>query len=124
SGLLADVGLGPIDVLIVPLERQVAEKLHAYTRDYNGRSTRVKDLVDFMLICQLENIDAQRLREAIEQTFAHRGTHDLPSRLPPPPGGWERSYREEAEAVGITEDIREAHRLVAKWLDPVVQGTA
>jgi len=28
-GLLADVGLGPIDVLLVPLERQIAEKVHA-----------------------------------------------------------------------------------------------
>ncbi len=32
SGLLSVVGLAPIDVLLIPLERQVAEKLHAYAR--------------------------------------------------------------------------------------------
>lgn len=31
-GLLAELGLGPVEVLVVPLERQLAEKLHAWTR--------------------------------------------------------------------------------------------
>lgn len=29
--LLAELGLGPIEVMLVPLERPVSEKLHAYT---------------------------------------------------------------------------------------------
>jgi hypothetical protein len=125
SGLLAEVGLGPIDVLLVPLERQIAEKLHAYTRKYNGGSTRVKDLVDFVLISSLEeNIDARRLSEAVKHTFERRDTHPVPDRLPPPPGDWERSYRQEATEVGITENLQEAYQLVAAWLDPVLQGTA
>ena len=36
-GLLAELGLDPIDVWLIPLERQVAEKLHAYTRTVRGR---------------------------------------------------------------------------------------
>jgi hypothetical protein len=40
-------GIPPIEVQALPLELHVAEKLHAYTRDYGGRqSSRVKDLVD------------------------------------------------------------------------------
>ncbi len=123
-GLLADVGLGPIEVLLVPLERQIAEKLHAYTRIYDGPSTRVKDLVDFVLIQQFERMDAKRLASEIAKTFARRGTHPVPRRLSRPAADWELAYRAEAEAVGITPELRKAHELVAGWLDPVLQGTA
>lgn len=46
--LLAFAELEPVAVLAVPLETQIAEKLHAYTRTYPGAriSTRVKDLVE------------------------------------------------------------------------------
>ena len=67
--LLAELGLGPVEVLVVPLERQLAEKLHAYTRTYNGGTTRVKDLVDFILVRQHERLVAQRLKDAIRRTF-------------------------------------------------------
>ncbi len=100
-GLLAEVGLGPIDVPLVPLERQVAEKLHAYTRPYDGGSTRTKDLVDFVVIRLFERVDAARLEHAITQTFTRRGTHPVPARLSAPPGAWQVAYREEAEAVGL-----------------------
>lgn len=125
-GLLASLGLGPIEVLLVPLERQVAEKLHAYTRTYGeGRgSTRVRDLVDFLLIRTFERVDAQRLRDAIQRTFEHRATHPVPGRVPPPPGDWQRAYRVEAERVGITSEVTEAHRLVGAWLDVVLGETA
>lgn len=125
-GLLASVGLGPIEVLLVPLDRQVAEKLHAYTRTYGeGRgSTRVRDLVDLLLIRTFERVDAQRLRDAIQRTFENRATHPVPGRVPPPPGDWQRAYREEAEGVGITPQVTEAHRLVGAWLDAVLSGTS
>jgi nucleotidyltransferase AbiEii toxin of type IV toxin-antitoxin system len=122
---LADVGLGPIDVLLVPLERQIAEKLHAYTRPYDsGGSTRVKDLVDFVIIRLFERMDADRLRDAINETFSRRRTHPAPNRLPPPPAEWAVAYRDEAEAVGITRDLSEAHTLAAAWLNPVLDFTA
>lgn len=123
-GLLAAVGLGPIDVLLVPLERQVAEKLHAYTRTYHGGepSTRAKDLVDLVLIGAFETLDGERLRADIQRTFAARRTHEPPTWLPPPPAEWRTAYRKMAETVGITTDPEEAHRMVAVWLDPVLTG--
>ncbi len=123
-GLLADMGLGPIEVLLVPLERQIAEKLHAYTRTYNGATTRAKDLVDFVLIRLLERVEARRLAREVRETFARRGTHPVPKQLPLPPTELEIAYRREAEDVGITTDVREAHRLAAGWLDPILQGIA
>jgi predicted nucleotidyltransferase component of viral defense system len=85
-GLLTAVGLDPIDVLLVPLERQVAEKLHALTRRYRGGgTTRGRDLVDLMLVLQNERVDALRLKEEIRRVFDRRATHSVTDRLPPPP---------------------------------------
>jgi len=123
-GLLSDVGLGPIEVMLVPLERQVAEKLHAYTRRYNGESTRVRDLVDLVIIRVFETVDARRLRDEITRTFARRGTHPVPDKLPAPPANWATAYTEEAGAIGIPSALADAHGLAATWLDPVLQGTA
>jgi predicted nucleotidyltransferase component of viral defense system len=123
-GLLSEVGLGPIDVMLVPLERQVAEKLHAYTRRYNGESTRVRDLVDLIIIRLFESLNAQRLRDEINRTFTRRGTHPVPEEFPSPPTDWARAYAEEARAVGIPPTLADAHLIAASWLNPVLQGTA
>lgn len=125
-GLLAPLGFAPVEVFLTPLDRQVAEKLHAYTRTYGGgrRSTRVKDLVDLTLIRLFERVQADRLRDAIDRTFASRATHTIPQYVPTPPDDWGPAYREEATRVGITPDLPDAQRFVATWLDPVLQGTA
>lgn len=112
-GLLADIGLGPVQVLVVPLERQIAEKLHAYTRLYDGTTTRAKDLVDFLLIRKFERIGAQQLKDAIQRTFTRRGTHPVPEFLPPPSPDLAAGYRREAEAVGVVASLEAAHRLAA-----------
>jgi Nucleotidyl transferase AbiEii toxin, Type IV TA system len=52
SDLLAFADLAPLAIPALPLERHLAEKVHAYSRFYeSGRSsTRVKDLIDIVLI--------------------------------------------------------------------------
>ncbi len=87
ADLLGFAGIPPVQVEAVPVELQVAEKLHAYTRTYEGgrASTRAKDLVDLVLIAELTPLDAGALRQAIETTFAKRGTHALPRELSAPP---------------------------------------
>jgi hypothetical protein len=122
-GLLAELGLGPIEVWLVPLERQVAEKLHAYTRTYRGGgTTRARDLVDLLLIRQHQPPDTTLLRESIRRVFDRRATHPLPRRLPPPPRGLAVAYRREAEPVGIPSGLAEAHEVLAQWLDPLLAG--
>ncbi len=123
-GLLADVGLGPVEVLVVPLERQLAEKLHAYTRQYDGATTRAKDLVDFVLVRQHARVVAKRLKDAIQRTFARRGTHPIPEHLPQPPPELAVAYRREAEVVGVVTSLEEAHKLAVQWLNPVLACTA
>jgi predicted nucleotidyltransferase component of viral defense system len=123
-GLLSEVGLGPIDVMLVPLESQIAEKLHAYSQRYNGESTRVRDLVDLVVVRLFESVDARRLRDAIARTFAQHGTHPVPGEFPAPPADWARPYADAARSVGIPTSLAEARRIVADWLNPVLQGTA
>jgi hypothetical protein len=123
-GLLADLGLGPIEVSLVPLERQVAEKLHAYTRTYeSGGTTRARDLVDLLLIREQEQLDPVVLREAIQRVFDRRATHAIPERLPPPARELAVAYRREAEQVKAATRIEDAQRLLAEWLDPVLRRT-
>jgi len=60
--LLTEFGLGPVTLALVPLERQVAEKLHVYTRtDMGGGTTRARDLVDVLLIRQCGQVDIATL---------------------------------------------------------------
>ena len=120
-GVLAEFGLEPIELLLVPIERQIAEKLHACTRTYRGvPTTRVRDLVDLVLIRQYEHIDTTSLRIAIERTFTRRGTHAVPGRFPPPPRELAVSYRRETERLGLTRSLDEAHQVLADWLNPVL----
>jgi hypothetical protein len=109
---------------LIPLERQVAEKLHAYTRTYgSGGTTRARDLVDLMLIREHERLDPVVLRDAIQRVFDRRATHGIPKRLLPPARELAVGYRREARQVRVVSGLEEAHRLLADWLDPVLAGT-
>ena len=120
-GLLTELGLDPFEVLLIPLERQVAEKLHACTRTYQGLgTTRARDLVDLLLIRQHERIDVRLLQDAVQRVFNRRATHAVPERLPPPPAALAVAYRREARGVCPVASVEEAHQLLAQWLDPVL----
>lgn len=112
----------PVEVAVVPLERHVAEKVHAYTRRYGDDqpSSRVKDLIDIILMSELASFDFEQLRDAIVQTFSERETHDLPASLAAPPTEWAPPYRALADEVELDPDLSTGHRLAAHFLDPVL----
>lgn len=118
SSLLSFAGIPPVQVDAIPLEVHVAEKLHAYTRRYEGDrpSTRVKDLVDLALIADLGGLDDRRLADAIATTFERRGTHPVPGTLPPPPRSWAAPYRQLATAVGLASNLDDGHAAAAALL--------
>ncbi len=125
SDLLAFASIEALMVPVLPLTQHVAEKVHAYTRTYGeegGSSTRVKDLVDLVLIASTEPIHAGALRVALEDTFASRATHPLPSSLPPPPASWAVAYAKLAIEVEIDQDVLAGHRAAAHLLNPVLSG--
>lgn len=125
SDLLTFADIEPPELPIVPLERQVAEKLHAYTGTYGSReqgSTRVKDLIDLILISDLAVLDADRLRAALESTFDTRARQPLPDALPSPPTAWARPYAELAQAVGIASNLGEGHAAAVALVDPILSS--
>jgi hypothetical protein len=125
--LLAFAGIDPVDVPALPLEFAVAEKVHAYTRSYGDRgrtSTRVKDLVDLVLVAGEATVDAGRLREALDATFKRRTTHPLPQRLPVPPADWRVPYGRLCRDIGLDADLGAGHALAAALVDPVLARRA
>lgn len=66
-------------------------------------------------------IVATTLREALEATFAFRGTHPVPATCPPPPASWAARYPRERELNGLPwPRIEDVHAEVARFLDPVL----
>lgn len=122
-GLLAFAGIPPVRVPTLPITQHVAEKLHAYTRNYqSGSSSRVKDLVDIVLIASHYTIEAGELRRALDATFAIRRQHNLPASLPRPDSQWATAYRKLAREVGIDEEIEVGFREAVRFLDPVLRA--
>jgi len=64
--LLRFAAIEPIAVPAVPIAQHVAEKVHAYTRMYasDRRSSRVKDLIDLVLIRSAIAFEADRVQGA------------------------------------------------------------
>ncbi|MGI8475829.1 MAG: nucleotidyl transferase AbiEii/AbiGii toxin family protein [Thermomicrobiales bacterium] len=124
TDLLGFAGMAPIRVPILPLEQHVAEKLHAYTRKYSGgrMSSRVKDLIDIVLIQGSFSMSAGALRRSLETTFDQRATHATPKNLPVPPSDWEEPYKVLAEQVGLEPNLSDGFRVAADFLDPVLGG--
>jgi predicted nucleotidyltransferase component of viral defense system len=125
TDLLVFAEIEPVEVPAVPLERHIAEKLHAYTRRYGDDqpSSRVKDLIDLVLMSELASFEYGRLRDAIVRTFGERDTHELPASLPPPSGDWSQPYRALATEVGLDPDLAAGHRAAATFLDPILGET-
>lgn len=123
--LLNFADIPPIEVPTLPLERHVAEKVHAYTRRYAGgmTSTRVKDLIDLVMISSLFTLKAGRLRQALKAIFVARESHPLPTALPPPPPLWRIAYRKVASEVGLDVEMDTGYEEISAFIGPILAGT-
>jgi hypothetical protein len=109
-------GIAKTDFQAVSPEEQFAEKLHAYTMPRAGReNTRVKDLVDLILLIERTKLDAARLPKAIRETFQRRKTHEIPAALASPPFSWSRPFAEMAAECGLEPDIGKHFSVVTQY---------
>jgi predicted nucleotidyltransferase component of viral defense system len=125
--LLDFADIQPIEMPVIALEQHIAEKVHAYTATYGPQeqqSTRIKDLIDLLLIADLATPNADRLRDSLNATFRNRARQPLPSTLPSPPPGWTTPYARTAEAVGLPTDLDTGYTVAATFLGPVLAGAA
>ncbi len=122
---LGFAGIAPPTVRVYPIETHIAEKLHAYTMPRKRPNSRVKDLPDLALIATAGALDARRLRAGIEQTFAFRGTHEVPDHLPEPPESWEAPYAAIAKEDQLQwTTLAGAFEAASSFLDPVLAGAS
>lgn len=123
--LLAFAEIPPAVMPCFPITQQIAEKVHAYTRPHlsSAPSSRVKDLVDILLMAGLSSIPSGRLLLAIQSTFEARNTHPLPVKLSPPPVDWNTPFKKLANETGLQwTSIAEAFPACQKFLEPVLQS--
>ncbi len=111
---------------LYPIVDHVADKLCA-TFELFGTvgtpSTRVRDLVDLVVIARTQPVDASALRYAIEAERAHRGLAPITEYRTP--HGWRAAYAAAARGVADCVDhvrYADAVELVGWFLDPVLSG--
>jgi hypothetical protein len=119
EGLLEFAGVGAARVLAIPCPQQFAEKVHAYTFPWRGRTnTRSKDLVDLVLLIETGPPEPAQVCGALAATFATRNTHPLPELLHPPPEVWRADFAAmAAEARLSTTDYLEGFAVLQRFWD-------
>jgi hypothetical protein len=106
---------------MISIEQQFAEKLHAYSLPRENRmNTRVKDLVDMILIVKMRLLDLVSLRKTLDTVFNVRKTHPLPLQLDAPPSDWERPYLELAKECGLSASINEGFEGIATIYEKMI----
>lgn len=96
-------------ITCISKEQQFAEKLHAYTMPNRPRpNSRVKDLVDMVLMIRRFDLDLERLASSIAATFTRRDSHPIPETLASPPDGWTQPFAALAAETGIDVMVDDA----------------
>jgi hypothetical protein len=116
--LLAFAGIPPARFRTVSIQQHFAEKVHAYVRPRASASTRVKDLVDLVLIAERGLPPATAVRHAVKGVFGAHPTSEVPQVFPGPPARWAIPYSDLTRTVGVrAKTLEEANaRLSEVWL--------
>jgi len=122
SNLLDFAEIPPAVIPCYPLTQQIAEKVHAYTKPRpSGEPSRVRDIIDILLIAELGKIKSSYLLQALHSTFEAKGTHPLPNRLPDPPSSWASPFRQLARELDLNwSTLDEAKDAVSRFLNPIL----
>lgn len=105
---LAFAGIPGAEFPTISREQHLAEKLHAYTLQRETPNSRVRDLVDMLLLIDSGKMNRARVKQALAATFKRRNTHPLPASLARPPAAWKTPYRALAATCGLQEDLAAA----------------
>ncbi len=118
-------GIAPPTIGLYPIETHVAEKLHAYTLPRTRPNSRIRDLPDLALLGTIRSLEAARLRAAIDQTFAFRGTHERPNVLPEPPPEWRDPYASMAADDSLPwPTLDDVYAAARSFIEPVLSDPA
>lgn len=125
--MLAFAGTPQRKIEAVDRHQHFAEKIHAFTRGYGDRpNTRVKDLVDLVLLIESGLSPDTAVVNAVRHVFAVRATHRVPDTLPDLPPAWMETYPDMAEGLTETSPRLEAALDLVRgfWTAALVNGNA
>jgi hypothetical protein len=115
---LGFAGIPDVRFEVVDLHRHAAEKFHAMLREFGDReNSRVRDLVDLVLLVELDLLDEAKLRAALSRVWTERENVAPPEALPSLPEGWPARYERLAVEHDLaTTNFADAEALVAvRW---------
>lgn len=102
STALDFAGVDARTVEIIDVNRHFAEKIHAMTTTFSDRpNTRVRDLVDLVLLIEHDLVDAPAARAELEAVFGSRPGRTVPVTIEDPPEFWSERY----ESLAAETDV-------------------
>ena len=118
--LMSFAGIKPSIFPIIPKEVQFAEKLHSYTMPRPVPNSRVRDLVDMVLLIQESKLSPGKAKKAMQAVFDRRKSHPIPVTLVPPPAGWEKRFAEMAAECALKLDLKAGFEILNQFYSKVV----
>ena len=122
-------GITAASIRLYPVVDHIADKLCAtqatYGSDGTLPSSRVRDLVDLVVVGRTQDIDGDELIVAIRAEWAHRSLPGQPAFAPP--ALWESQYSRVARPVRACEGMATfptAVAFVTTFLAPALDGSA
>jgi len=101
----------------ISAEQQFAEKIHAYTLPREEKeNSRVKDLIDLVLLMKSNCLRKEGVRLAIQKIFEYRNTHNIQNNLLEPPAAWIKPFDKLRSESGLEINMDEAITQVATYL--------
>ena len=92
---LAFAGIESPTIEIIDVQRHAAEKFHGMQRDFGIRdNSRVRDLVDLVILHENDLIDPPRLSAAVRNVWREREQTEPPATLPAFPESWPDRYEQ------------------------------
>jgi len=107
----------PVEIPIISLEQQFVEKLHSYTLKREHPNSRVKDIVDMVLLIKQVEMSKDNLNQIAQATFTKRNTHSFPPTLNQPPESWQKQFPAYAKQCNIKETLEQAFELVRSYCE-------
>ena len=117
---LGFAGIASPSLYMISREQQFAEKLHAYTLPRQGAAnTRVRDLVDMVLLIHSGTLSKLKVAEAIRVTFDRRGTHTVQNVVRQPPSDWQRPYGALARECNLSGQVEDAFASLREFMESI-----
>lgn len=120
QALMAFAGIRPATFPMLPKEVQFAEKLHSYTMPRPVPNSRVRDLVDMVLLIKEGKLSPTKIKDAMNSVFGRRKSHTVPAVLEPAPVAWERRFAEMAEDCGLKLDLKAGFEVLNRFYSKFV----